>query len=129
MRSKLNKKHFVVTVGGQTVIATLAHDDALKRELLVFSQERDIKLRYRHRHYLVGHTRRGRRSGRASARWLAHRDRRTYEKIADPEGCAAMTTFNFWRGFGIGPKPGKWPLIGSTCSRSSVQETGAIAAG
>ena len=35
---RLNKKHFVVTVGGQTVIATLAHDDALKRELLVFSQ-------------------------------------------------------------------------------------------
>ena len=73
---ELNAKHFVVTVGGQTVIATLTRDDALGRELLVFSQERDIKLRYRHRHYLVGFTAKGVEiwKGLGEA-WLAHRNR------------------------------------------------------
>jgi phage/plasmid primase-like uncharacterized protein len=110
---ELNEKHFVVTVSGQTVIATLAYDDAQKRELLVFSQERDIKLRYRHRHYIVGHTEKGAEIWKSLGEaWLAHRNRRNYEKIAlIPKGATPPDTFNLWRGFGVSPKPGKWPLI------------------
>jgi phage/plasmid primase-like uncharacterized protein len=110
---ELNAKHFVVPVGGQTVIATSAHDDALRRELLVFSQERDVRLRYKHRHYQVGFTAKGLPiwKGLGEA-WLAHRNRRTYERIAlIPKGKVPPGTFNLWRGFGVEPKPGNWPLI------------------
>jgi phage/plasmid primase-like uncharacterized protein len=110
---ELNAKHFVTTTGGQTVVATLTQDDALKRELLVFSHERDIKLRYRHRHYLVGFTQRGLEiwKGLGEA-WLEHRNRLNYERIAlMPKGVVPPETFNLWRGFGLAPKPGDWTLI------------------
>ena len=110
---ELNTKHFVVTVGGQTVIGTLTKDEALGRELLVFSQERDIKLRYGHRHYLVGFTARGLEiwKGLGEA-WLAHRNRLNYERIAlIPNGTVPEDTYNLWRGFGVEPQPGDWPLI------------------
>jgi putative DNA primase/helicase len=88
---ELNAKHFVVTVGGQTVIATVTRDDALGRELLVFSQERDIKLRYRHRHYLVGFTAKGLRDlerlGRSMARASQPAQLRAHR--AGPEGHGA----------------------------------------
>lgn len=110
---ELSAKHFVVTVGGQTVIATLARDDALGRELLVFSQERDIRLRYRHRHYLVGHTNKGAEIWKSLGEaWLAHRNRRNFERIAlVPKGNVPADTFNLWRGLGVDPKRGDWPLI------------------
>jgi putative DNA primase/helicase len=80
---ELNAKHFVVTVGGQTLIATPVQDEALKREILVFSQERDIKLRYKHRHYRTGYTQRGCEiwQGLGEA-WLEHAKRRTFDRIA-----------------------------------------------
>jgi hypothetical protein len=109
----LNAKHFVVTVGGQTVIATTVKDDALGRDTLVFSQERDIRLRYKHRHYLTGHTAKGLPiwKGLGEA-WLEHRNRRTFDRIAlIPKGKVPPGTFNLWRGFGVEPKPGDWPLI------------------
>jgi phage/plasmid-associated DNA primase len=95
------------------VIASLVHQDALKREHLVFSQERDIKLRYRHRHYLVRHTEKGSEIWKSLGEaWLAHRNRRNYEKIAlIPKGEVPPETFNLWRGFGVEPQPGDWPLI------------------
>ena len=110
---ELNGKHFVVTVGGQTVIATLTRDDALRRELLVFSQERDIKLRYRHRHYLVGFTARGVEIWKSLGEaWIEHRNRSNFERIAlIPKGTAPADTYNLWRGFGVEPKAGEWPLI------------------
>ena len=110
---ELNAKHFVVTVNGQTVIATLVHDDALNRERLVFSNERDIKLRYAHRHYLVGFSAKGSEiwKGLGEA-WLAHRNRRNYERIAlIPTGLTPPDVFNLWRGFGVEPKAGSWSLI------------------
>jgi hypothetical protein len=110
---ELNAEHFVVKIGGQTVVATIAQDEALKRELLVFSQERDIRLYYKHRHYLTGHTAKGTPiwKGLGEA-WLEHRNRRTFKRIAlVPKGQVPAGTFNLWRGFGVEPQPGKWPLI------------------
>ena len=110
---ELNAKHFVTTTGGQTVVATLTQDDALKRELLVFSNERDIKLRYRHRHYLVGFTQRGLEiwKGLGEA-WLEHRNRLNYERIAlVPKGGVPADTYNLWRGIGVEPRASDWPLI------------------
>ena len=110
---ELNAKHFVVTVGGQTVIATMSRDDAQGRDLLVFSQDRDIRLRYRHRHFVTGHTAKGLpiRKGLGDA-WLDHRDRRTFERLAlIPSGPCPPDTYNLWRGFGVEPKAGSWARI------------------
>jgi Family of unknown function (DUF5906) len=112
--AELNARHFVAPLGGQVVIATVDHDDALKRELLVFSHERDIKLRYRHRHYLVGFTQKGAEIWKPLGdAWLEHRNRRNFEKIAlIPNGAVPDDTFNLWRGFGVEPDAaGDWPLI------------------
>ena len=105
---ELNAKHFVVTLGGQTVMASIVKDEALNRECLVLSQERDIKLRYRHRHYIVGFTQNGSEIWKSLGEaWLAHRNRRNYERMAFiPKGVTSPDTFNLWRGFGVEPKPG-----------------------
>jgi phage/plasmid primase-like uncharacterized protein/phage/plasmid-associated DNA primase len=110
---ELNAKHFVTTTGGRTIVATLTQDEALRRELLVFSQENDIRLRYRHRHYLTGFTAKGYEIWKSLGEaWLAHRNRLNYERIAlIPNGTVPPDTFNLWRGFGVDPKPGDWPLI------------------
>jgi hypothetical protein len=110
---ELNAKHFVARLGGQSVIATLVTDNAMNRDVLVFSQEKDIRLRYAHRHFLVGFTQKGSQiwKGLGDA-WIAHRNRRTYDFIdLIPRGACPETTFNIWRGFGVEPKAGDWRLI------------------
>jgi hypothetical protein len=110
---ELNDRHFVVSLGGQTVIATLTHDEALGRDRLVFSQERDIKLRYKSRRYLAGHTVKGNEIWKSLGEaWLEHRNRLTYERAELlPKGNVPPGTYNMWRGFGVKPRRGKWPLV------------------
>jgi hypothetical protein len=44
--------------------------------------------------------------------WLEHRLRNNFERIAlIPKGTCPPDTFNLWRGFGVEPKSGDWPLI------------------
>jgi hypothetical protein len=65
------------------------------------------------RHYLVGHAQTGGEiwKGLGEA-WLSHRNRCTYERLAMiPAGETPPGTFNLWRGFGVAPQPGDWPLI------------------
>jgi hypothetical protein len=111
--AELNRKHFVVWTGGQGIVATLTKDESLNRELLVFSQRRDIILFYENRHYLVGHTKKGEEVWKSLGEaWLKHRNRLTFNRIAlIPRGPVPPGTFNLWRGFGVKPKPGKWSLI------------------
>jgi hypothetical protein len=95
------------------VIASLTYDDDLKRERLVFSREQDIRLLYKHRHYLVGFTKKGNEVWKdLGTAWLEDWRRRTFDRIAlIPSGPVPAGVFNLWRGFGVSPAKGEWPLF------------------
>jgi hypothetical protein len=110
---EMNVRYFVAAIGGRGVIGSLVHDDALKRERLAFSRKEDIKLLYNHRHYKVGISKKGfdiwKDLGTA---WLEDWRRRTFDRIALlPNETAPPNVYNLWRGWGVEPKGGGWPMI------------------
>jgi hypothetical protein len=110
---EMNDRHFVVPLGGQTVIATLETDDALQRDRLVYSREQDIRLLYKHRSVVVGlrdnETEIRKDLGTA---WIENPRRRTYRRVAlIPKGSCPADTYNLWRGYGVHPKDGDWGTI------------------
>ena len=111
---EMNGRYFVATMGGRGVIASMTRDDTLGRERLVFSGPRDVKLLYNHRHYLVGFTRKGGEIWRdLGTAWIEHPRRWTFDRIALlPKGPTPPGVFNLWRGFGVKPAEGDWPLLG-----------------
>lgn len=111
--AEMNGRYFVAQTGGRGVIASFTRDDQLGRERLVFSREQDVRLLYRNRHVVVGLTRKGTEIRKdLGAAWLEHPDRRTYDRIALlPKGPTPPGVFNLWRGFGVAPARGDWPLF------------------
>jgi hypothetical protein len=110
---EMNGRHFVVAIGGRVVIGGLVHDDALKRDRLVFSRKEDVKLLYNHRRYKVGISRKGYDIWRdLGIVWIEDCRRRTYDRIALlPNETAPPNVYNLWRGWGMEPKAGGWPII------------------
>ena len=124
--AELNDRYFVAAMGGSVRIGSLAYDDGLARERLVFLRESDLKLRYSHRHYKVGVDQRGYDivKGLGDA-WINHCQRRTYDRIAlIPDGPCPPDVYNLWRGFGVEPKAGRWRTIERTCATSSAPAVG-----
>jgi Family of unknown function (DUF5906) len=110
---EMNRRYFVAAIGGRGVIGGLVLDDHFGRERLVFSRPQDVKLLYGHRRYRVGTGRGGGaiRKDLGTA-WLEDPRRRTYDRIAlIPRGPTPPGVFNLWRGFGVRPVAGGWPLL------------------
>lgn len=110
---EMNRRYFVAMIGGKGVIARLVYDDFHKRDRLVFSSPKDIKLLYNHRHYKVGLTSRGKDLFRdLGTAWVEDHRRRTYDRIAlIPDKQPPADVYNLWRGWGVEPRAGKWPTI------------------
>jgi hypothetical protein len=110
---EMNARYFVTALSGKGVIAALAFDDGLRRERLVFSREQDIRLLYRRRHYQTGVTKQGNAIWKdLGTAWIEDWRRRTYQGIAlIPKGPTPPDVFNLWRGFGVEPTAGDWPLL------------------
>lgn len=110
---EMNQKHFVVPINGRSVIAAVIHDEALDRDRLVYSEAKDLKLQYDNQLIKVGVKENGKdiHKGLGTA-WIEHPKRRTYQKMALlPKGNCPPDVFNLWRGFGIEPADGDWPMI------------------
>ena len=111
---EMNARYFVAGLGGRGVIASLVHDDAMERERLVFSREQDIRLLYKHRHYVVAISQKGNEIWKdLGAAWLEDWRRRSYDRIAlIPNGPAPPGVLQpLARLRGASPKAGDWPLL------------------
>ena len=110
--AELNERYFVAAMGGSVRIASLAYDDALGRERLVFMREADMRLLYSHRHYKVGETQRRQEivKGLGDA-WLNHCQRRTYRADrVDPQTAHARQTSSTCGADGAcSPRPARGP--------------------
>ena len=110
---ELNAKYFVLANQGQTVVAEEMRDEVLDRNRLVFWRAADLVLFYKNRKVVVGRKPDGSPILKdLGSVWLDHPERRTYSRMAlIPRGECPPDTYNLWRGFGVEPKPGEWPLI------------------
>jgi hypothetical protein len=110
---ELNERHFTLWMAGRALIGSRIYDTALDRERLVFSKKEDIKLRYNHRHYVVGHTLKGNPVWKdLGTAWIEDPRRRSYDGVTlDPKEQATANIYNLWLGWGVDPKAGDWPLL------------------
>jgi hypothetical protein len=111
---ELNDKHSVIgSIGGKCRITTW-DPSPLKREVLHLHTAADFSLRYRNRKREWSDDDGKRQSMPAAVWWLEHALRREFRGIVfDPsvnhdevDGC-----LNLWRGFGVAPRQGDYPLF------------------
>lgn len=109
--AELNERHFVVTIGGRTLVGELALDAMGRRGALHLASVYDFKTRYGNRFVPAMD---GSHDGRARALgpyWLAHRERRQYDGVdlvpGEPQDLP-NGYLNLWSGWGVTPLQGDW---------------------
>lgn len=99
---KLNERHFIVTVGGKTCIATEKRNPETGHVFLELSSQTDFNLLYQNLN--VG-------DERASSLWLTSEKRRQYEGIVFAPGKVLPGYYNLFRGFTVLPQKGRCFLL------------------
>lgn len=102
----LNRKHFVVTVGGKTHIATERRDPITGYLDLQLGSMRDFSLLYKYWKVPVGD-----KSVAATDLWAASRERREYIGIDFMPGLDVPEYFNLWQGFAVEARQGDASLF------------------
>lgn len=107
----LNAEYAVIRVGGKVKVMyeeTETDDDGFRKSKQVFLNAHDFQV------FMKNHkvTHNGKLMGVADL-WLEHPSRRTYQGLGmwPPPLITPPGRYNLWRGFGIEPRPGKWPLL------------------
>jgi hypothetical protein len=111
--AEVNRKFFVVQMGGSVVVGTYQRDADLERETLYFVKTSDLILKYKSRKYLVGFTQRGLEIWKdLGTAWLESSMRREYDRaVMLCRGQCPADTLNLWRGWGAEPKAGEWRTV------------------
>jgi hypothetical protein len=119
----MNERYFVTLLGGKVVIASRTRDEQLKRERLVYSSAADLRLLYGNVYVQTGVTKNGTQQDGSEKtapvyaplgrHWLSSAKRRTYDggMALIPRGTVPEGVYNLWRGWGVEPKPGAWPVL------------------
>jgi hypothetical protein len=111
----LNARHFLIgNFGGKCVVGQMVPNPAGSGEMLSVQIVDAFKTWYANRTIVVRDRNGNEKRKPLGAAWLEHSQRRQYEGIdlvpnapkELPNGC-----LNLWRGFGVEPKQGKWPLM------------------
>ena len=105
--SVLNKKHFVLMLGGKCVVGNETIDPALNRPDITFSSKSDLYNFYANDIYIDS-----KKNKQASIAdfWWKSRKRRQYEGIIFAPGEDIPGYYNLWKGFSVKPKKGDWSL-------------------
>lgn len=93
---ELNRKHFIVSVGGKTYIATEAIDPESGYVRLEFGEQRHFNLRYSGWCLSI--------DGKqvpATKIWLGDPNHRQYEGLVFSPRCVVPWHYNLWRGFAV----------------------------
>jgi hypothetical protein len=103
---ELNKRHFIVPIGGKTHTATETGDPETGHVSMELGSVQDLSLRYSN--WLV------KEEGRwvpAVQIWLRSQSRREYEGVVFSPGRAVPGYYNLWKGFSVEPVPGDCSLF------------------
>ena len=103
---ELNKRHFIVPIGGKTHTATETGDPETGHVSMELGSVQDLGLRYSN--WLV------KEEGRwvpAVQIWLRSQSRREYEGVVFSPGRAVPGYYNLWKGFSVEPVPGDCSLF------------------
>lgn len=104
---KLNEKHFIIPLGGKTMVGTLKHDMEIGRERIDFGTFQDQHKLYSHIHVWVPTGRKGKRLEEVGKVWTSHPSALRYEDIVFAPGRTLPPEYlNLWRGFAVDPRPG-----------------------
>jgi hypothetical protein len=109
----LNKHHACIDINGKFTILNEKYDAIFQRQMITFSSEYDLKLKYANRQ--VPNPRAGEKGQPQTINivtdWLRSSDRREYDQIVfNPKG-TPNCCYNYWQGFAISPQPGDWSLM------------------
>jgi hypothetical protein len=111
---ELNARYFVVKIGGKSLIGEFVTPLGEDRQMLSLMFVDAFKTWLANRKIAVrNHQGKERLKPLANA-WLEHPKRRQYEGVdLDPSWGAELPNgcLNLWRGFGVKPKKGEWPLL------------------
>jgi Family of unknown function (DUF5906) len=113
--ARMNQQWSVVRVGGKVAVMTEELDKELGTERITqsFLKAMDFRLLLKNQTVRVlGSSGKPQNAAIADV-WLEHKDRLTYQKIGmyPPPLTVPAGHYNLWRGFGITPRRGNWPLL------------------
>lgn len=100
--SALNKRHFIVPIGGTICIATETRDPITGNLLLTLGKQGDFNLKYRNCRTS---------EGSAASLWLSSPLRREYLGLVFAPGRKTPGFYNLFRGFSVEPAKGKCHLF------------------
>jgi Family of unknown function (DUF5906)/Bifunctional DNA primase/polymerase, N-terminal len=105
---QMNQSYCVLQVSGKMRI--LGFEEERGRLVPIFFSREDFKGLLDNKKVSAGK----KKVGKASW-WLDHTDRRQYDGLSFMPGQPAVVNnrLNLWRGWGVTPKPGRWPLLRS----------------
>jgi hypothetical protein len=98
---KFNKDHFVVNVGGKTMIAQETFEPISGFKCIRLSRPADVRLQYQN--IYIG-------DDLAVDLWLSSLDRRSYNNIVFYPGGHLQDCYNLFQGFAVNPVPGDCSL-------------------
>lgn len=108
---EMNEQYCLVPISGKVRILTwetVPRLDGSKREMMTLFGAADFKLLLDNQTVVVGNQVKG-----LGTWWLRHKDRRQYKGLLFRPGTGSVIDgyLNLWRGFGVVPRPGQWPLM------------------
>jgi hypothetical protein len=113
--AELNKRHFLIrNIGGKCLVGELVPSHLGSGRMLSLQTTEAFKTWYANRKIPVRDHQGNEKLKPLGAAWLEHPKRRQYETVelvpnAPPE--LPNGGFNLWRGFGVEPRQGEWPLM------------------
>jgi hypothetical protein len=111
---ELNARYFVVKIGGKSLVGEFVASREESRRVLSLMSVDAFNTWHANRKIAVRDHQGNERIKPLAKAWLEHPRRRQYEGLElDPSGPPELPngSLNLWRGFGVEPKRGEWPLL------------------
>jgi hypothetical protein len=113
--AQLNQRHFLIrNIGGKCLVGEMIPNPIGSGQILLLQSREDFRAWYGNQFVTVSDSQDNSKRKPVGEYWLRHRDRRGYEGVdLVPGGPQELLNgyLNLWRGFGVIPKPGAWPLM------------------
>jgi hypothetical protein len=113
---EINERHFLIrNIGGKCLVGEMVRNPMGSGQMLSLQRVPELKTWYANRKILVRDNKGKMKPKSLGEVWLGHRRRRQYDGV-DLVPNAPMVLpngyLNLWRGFGVEPRQGTWPLMG-----------------
>jgi Bifunctional DNA primase/polymerase, N-terminal/Primase C terminal 2 (PriCT-2)/Family of unknown function (DUF5906) len=112
---ELNARHFVIrSIGGKCLVGEMVRNPMGSGQMLSLQRVNDFKTWYSNRKITVRDNKGKKKTKNLGAFWIEHPKRRQYEGVdllPDAPTVLPNGYLNLWRGFGVDPTQGQWPLV------------------